>query len=75
MIDPHRITMRDVKSYCGVLIDDNNTKRVCRLYFNTRQKYVGVVDDQRVEERIPIENVDALYYLAERLREAATPYV
>ncbi|WP_292054652.1 MULTISPECIES: hypothetical protein [unclassified Brevundimonas] len=33
-IDPKRVVMRDAKSYCAVLIDDNNRKTLARLHFN-----------------------------------------
>ena len=33
-VDSKRIFMRDTKSYCGILLDDNNRKPVCRLHFN-----------------------------------------
>jgi hypothetical protein len=35
VVDPERIFMRDAKSYCAILLDDNNRKPVCRLYFNS----------------------------------------
>ena len=38
-VNPRRIVMRDVQSYCGILLDDNNRKPICRLYFNSGKKY------------------------------------
>ena len=34
-VDPKRIVMRDAKSYCAVLLDDNNRKSIARLHFNS----------------------------------------
>lgn len=34
-IDPSRLAMRDAKSYCAILLDDNNRKTVARLHFNS----------------------------------------
>lgn len=34
-VDPKRIVMRDSKSYCAILLDDNNRKTVARLWFNS----------------------------------------
>lgn len=34
-IDADRVVMRDTKSYCGILLDDNNRKPICRLYFES----------------------------------------
>ncbi|HEX3888216.1 MAG TPA: type I restriction endonuclease [Phenylobacterium sp.] len=42
LVDPKRIIMRDQKSYCGILLDDNNRKTVARMHFNgLTKKYFG----------------------------------
>lgn len=33
LVDPERIEMRDAKSYCAVLLDDNNRRPICRFHF------------------------------------------
>ena len=53
-IDVSRISMRDVRSYCGILLDDNNRKPICRLRFNRSKKYVSLFHGED-EERVPIE--------------------
>jgi hypothetical protein len=68
-ISPKRITIRDVQTYCGVLLDDNNRKPICRLHFNSAQKYVGFFDTAK-EERIPIQELDDIYQYTERLKAA-----
>lgn len=35
LVDPSRITIRDAKSYCAVLLDDNNRKSIARMHFNS----------------------------------------
>lgn len=41
-VDPQRIVMRDAKSYCAVLLDDNNRKTIARLHFNSpTARYLG----------------------------------
>src|SRR5690606_29789060 len=32
-IEVGRVFMRDNQSYCGILLDDNNRKAICRFYF------------------------------------------
>lgn len=39
----NRVVMRDVQSYCGILLDDNNRKPICRLHFNSSKKICHVV--------------------------------
>ncbi len=70
---PKRVAMRDVQSYCGILLDDNNRKPICRLNFNSAQKYVSFFDTEK-EERVPIGDLDDLYKYADRLKAAVTKY-
>jgi len=75
VVDPERIAVRDVKTYFGVLLDDNNRKPLCRLHFNTSQKYIGLFDNERKEEeRVPIEKLTDLYKLAGRIRSTPKFY-
>ena len=74
MVDVKRIVHRDQQSYFGILLDDNNRKPLCRLHFNAKQKYIGLFDDQRNEERVPISSVDDIYTFAERIRSTAKSY-
>ncbi len=74
VVDVNRITLRDVKSYCGILLDDNNRQPICRLHFNTSQKYLGVFDEGKKEERIPIDSVADIYQYAERLKATVAYY-
>ncbi len=74
-VEPKRIVMRDTLSYCGVLLDDNNRKPICRLHFNGKQKYIGLFNAAKDEERIPIAMVDDIYSHAERLKETVGYYI
>lgn len=66
-VDPERVVHRDTKSYMGILLDDNNRKLICRLWFNTKQKYLGVFDEQKNEERLPVSKVVDLYLHSHRI--------
>jgi hypothetical protein len=70
IVDPSRVVMRDTKSYCGVLLDDNNRKPICRLRFNFSQKYIGLFDAEKNEEKIAIGSVQEIFKMATRLRES-----
>ncbi|WP_110691337.1 type I restriction endonuclease [Salinicola halophyticus] len=35
-VAPERVFMRDAKTYCAVLLDNNNRKPICRLHFNSK---------------------------------------
>ena len=73
-VDLGRIHMRDTKSYCGVLLDDNNRKPICRLHFNREQKYLGIFDDDRNESRVPIDSVDDIYSHADEIMNTVKFY-
>lgn len=74
-IDPERIVMRDTKSYCGVLVDDNNRKPLCRLRFNAvKVKYIGLFNEEKGEERHAIGKPVDIYRFSEELKAAARRY-
>jgi Uncharacterized conserved protein len=68
LIDPERVILRDKLSYCGILLD-NNRKPIARLRFNTKQKHLGLFDNNREEEKIPIDSVNDIYKYAVRLKD------
>ena len=68
VVSAERITMRDRLSYCTVLLDDNQRKLICRLWFNQAQKSIGILDPERNEERIRIEVLDDIYRYADQLK-------
>ncbi len=72
-VDVKRVVMRDTKSYCGILLDDNNRKPLCRLHFNYSQKYIGIVSNKK-EVRHEIENVDDIFNYTEQLINTALEY-
>lgn len=74
IVDPNRIMHRDTQSYMGILLDDNNRKPLARLHFNRSQKYLGVFDENRQEERIPIKNLDEIYQYADKMRRVFAFY-
>ncbi len=63
VVDPSRIFMRDSKSYCAVLLDDNNRKPIARLHFNSEtSRYVGTFDDEKEEIRNPIDTTIDIFH-------------
>jgi len=74
MVDPKRIVHRDTQSYMGILLDDNNRKPLARLRFNRTQKYIGIFDEKRNEERVPIQNLNDIYQHADKLRRVFSFY-
>ncbi len=73
ILKPARVVMRDQKSYCGILVDDNNRRPLARLHFNRSVRYIGLFDGEK-EERVKIDTLDEIYEHAERLRATAQVY-
>src|SRR5215469_6284875 len=60
-VSAERVAGRDTKSYFGILLDDNNRKPIARLWFNRKQKYLGVFTGDKVETRQPIDSPEDIY--------------
>jgi predicted type IV restriction endonuclease len=74
-VSAERVVGRDSKTYFAVLLDNNNRKPIARLWFNRKQKYLGVFDSNKVETRLPIESLEEIYRHAAQLRDSVTRYV
>jgi len=68
IIDIDRVAIRDKISYCGILLDDNNRKPICRFNFREYNKIVKIVDADRNEERIAINSIGELYNISDKLK-------
>ena len=73
-IAPNRVVHRDTKSYFGILLDDNNRKPICRLHFNSSQKYIGLFDKDKKEKRYPIHEVTDIYQFSQSLLDSLSFY-
>jgi hypothetical protein len=73
-IPSSRIAYRDALSYFAILLDDNNRKTICRLYFNGVKKYFVTLDEQRKEVRNEITSLDDLFNYSEALFKAVEWY-
>jgi hypothetical protein len=69
-----RITHRDAQTFFAIFIDDNNRKAVCRLYFNSRQKAIGIVIN-KVETKYKIDSLDEIYNYQNELIESCSQYL
>jgi predicted type IV restriction endonuclease len=70
-----RVTGRDGKTYFAILLDNNNRKPIARLWFNRKQKYLGVLSSSKVETRFPIETLEDIYLHSAQLRSTVSGYL
>lgn len=75
LVDSERVTIRDTISYCGVLLDDNNRKPLARLHFNRSQLYLGLLDNNKEEERLPIDKPKDIYKYSDRIKKTLKQYI
>lgn len=74
VVDITRIQHRDTKSYFGILLDDNNRKPICRLHYNSSQKYITTFDKDKKEEKTPIESLNDIYNFSDRIKNIISFY-
>ena len=72
-VDPKRIVMRDAKSYCAVLLDDNNRRTIARMHFNSpTARYLGTFsgkEETRVSVHDPIDIYQHEVSILKRIKE------
>ncbi|NCB44606.1 MAG: restriction endonuclease, partial [Clostridia bacterium] len=70
-----RIYIRDAKSYCAVLYDDNNRKPVCRMYFNgDKKKYLATFDADKKEAKHEIQSLEDIFQYSDLLVQTVKRY-
>ncbi len=81
VVDPDRIFHRDTQRYMGIILDNSRKKPICRLYFNSDTKYLGLLDSEGLGlggskkfDRVELGNVDDIYNHAEALKIIAQRY-
>jgi hypothetical protein len=75
-VDPSRIGYRDAKSYCPILLDDNNRQTICRLRFNNLNRLrFGLLNEDRTETAYDIERVEDIFKYADEIRDVVKRFL
>jgi predicted type IV restriction endonuclease len=74
-VSANRVIGRDSKTYFAILLDNNNRKPIARLWFNRKQRYIGVFDANKVETRSPLDASEDIYRHADQLRTTVRGYL
>lgn len=72
--DPERIIIRDAKSYCAILFDDNNRRPICRFYFGKTKMSISIFAPEG-EEKIDIGGISEIYKHKVRILAAINQYL
>ena len=67
VISLDRIYQRDTQSYFTILFDDNNRKPICKLHFNSKNKYIETFNVNKQSEKHKIESIVDIYQYADEL--------
>ncbi|WP_320127765.1 type I restriction endonuclease [uncultured Sphaerochaeta sp.] len=74
LVDVDRIVMRDAKTYCAILFDDNNRQPIVRLYYR-KTKLSLMVFDVNSGTKVEIEKVSQIYKSREGILTAIKNYL
>lgn len=72
---PERVVMRDAKTYCAILFDNNNRRPICRFIFGASGKKSIVFFDGPQEERVFINDIQDIYQFKNRILGAVKKYL
>lgn len=74
-IDISRVVYRDAQTYFAVLLDDNNRKPICRMYFNgLTKKYIATFDENKKETKHEIKCLDDIFNYSQQLKDIISFY-
>ena len=68
-IDPSRLSEKDTKTYCNVLLDGNNWKSILRMHFNGSSKRLEIFDEAE-PKFVVLDKISDIYQHSERVRTA-----
>ena len=74
-IDVNRLSHKHTTNYMAILLDDNSNKRICRLWFKGKQKYITTPDENMNPVKREITSLNDIYNYAEQIREVCSRYL
>ena len=70
-VDPDRVYMKDAKSYCAIILDNNSHRPLCRFRFGKLKKVITLFDAEKNKTNHTIESLDGIYLHSEQIRAIA----
>ena len=79
VVDVHRIALRPAKDYRSVALHADTLRNdyglaLCRLRLRTSNLRLGLLDEEKQEERVQLDDLDSIFDYADRPRDAVTRY-
>lgn len=75
IVEVKRIFHRDAQSYFSIILDDKNTKPICRLYLDKAKKYIEYFDENKKGVKEEIVSLDDIYQYQEKLSLTVKSYL
>jgi len=77
MCDVNRLSYKHTRDYTVVLFDNNSSKRICRFWFDKKQKYITTPhpDDSKKMVRHDIEKLNDIYKHSDFVKEVCSRYL
>lgn len=83
VVEPERVYIRDFKSYCTVILDDNNHYPLARMFFdNVKNMKIALFDKferdengRRIIDTYNIDNVNEIYNYEENIIKTVNVYL
>lgn len=73
-VKTERIGRSMAKTYFAILLDNNNRRTICRLYLGPKKKYIGTINERKVETRTEINTVNDILKFSDELMYIVTNY-
>ena len=73
-LDTNRVGIRPYKSFTNILLDDKVTQPILRLRLDGKQKQIGIFDDEKNEDKMPIESVLEIADYVENMKRSVKYY-
>lgn len=75
VVDVSRVAYRDGQRYFAILLDDNNRKPICVMYFNAKSvKYLALIGPNKEHIKKEICSLNDIYKYADEIRATALSY-
>lgn len=76
IVDLNRVVYRDAQTYFAILLDDNNRKPICKMYFNSKSvKYICICDESNDGTKYKIDALNDIYKFGHLIKAAVLRHI
>lgn len=74
-VDCDRIYYRDFQRFFSVLLDNSIQRAICKLYLTDSKKAIGIVDDEKKEQKYELARLDDIFNYSDKLVSVVDKFV